>query len=144
MTSRDEDQELFNVMDALAESVLSLSDEELLEEAKAEGQDPAQIAQGMEEMLLAGVREHFRTKRESFQRDEKLSLSASKKLPESSKERRNLLERVLERLPKLSPKLALTYQCRNLSELTDEDVASSLEDLQILGAIEALQEDDLE
>ena len=32
MTSRDEDQELFNVMDALAESVLSLSDEELLEE----------------------------------------------------------------------------------------------------------------
>ena len=66
------------------------------------------------------------------------------KLPESSEERRNLLERVLERLPKLSPKLALTYQCRNLSELTDEDVASSLEDLQILGAIEALQEDDLE
>ena len=95
-------------------------------------------------MLLAGVRKHFRTKRESFQRDEKLSLSASKKLPESSEERRNLLERVLERLPKLSPKLALTYQCRNLSELTDEDVASSLEDLQILGAIEALQEDDLE
>lgn len=55
---RDPERELDNLLDALAESVLNASDEELLEEVRAEGRDPLRVAAQMEDLLLGAVKAH--------------------------------------------------------------------------------------
>lgn len=58
----DPESSLKSVMDALAEEVLHISDEELLAEVAEEGLDPAEEAEEVRRILLVAVREAHRDK----------------------------------------------------------------------------------
>lgn len=53
--ARDYEQELSNLYNALAESVLEMSDAEIEQEIRDEGRDPAEVAEQVRDVLLGVV-----------------------------------------------------------------------------------------
>lgn len=136
------EQEWDSVLDALAESVLAATDEELLEEVRADGNDPVQLASQIEDLLLGSARAHFRTERLKLEEAiamPKLRASERSKIPSSPLERRSLLAYIMQQLPKLGAALA-TIHHRDYTELTDADVEGVLEQFDELGVLRQLVE----
>lgn len=134
--------ELCNVMDTVSEPVLLMSDEEVLAEAVASGEDPEQSAANVKALLQNAVKEYrqrrLRSAQEEYEREAFASQRRQATLPNSAAERRILLNLVCTQKPDIGNALTLRY--RNFDELTDADVESSLEELQELGALDDLTE----
>lgn len=134
--------ELCNVMDTVSEPVLLMSDEEVLVEAVANGEDPEQSAANVKALLLNAVKEYrqrrLRSAQEEYEREAFASQRRQGSLPDSAVERRRLLNLVCMQKPDIGN--ALTLRHRDFEELTDGDVESSLEELQELGALDDLTE----
>lgn len=133
--------ELCNVMDTVSEPVLLMSDEELLAEAVASGENPEQSAANVKALLQNAVKEYRQRRLRSAQEEYERETFASQRqatLPNSTAERRILLNLVCTQKPDIGN--ALTLRHRNFDELTDADVESSLEELQELGALDDLTE----
>ncbi|MCX6543521.1 MAG: hypothetical protein NTV05_03805 [Acidobacteria bacterium] len=136
--------ELRALHDALAESVLCSSDEELIEEVREEGLNPDAVAEDMRALLfrtlktfqqraLVAAREQHR---------EKAARLAAKsfRLPTSPAERRQLLDAVIAQHQQAGR--MLTAQHRDFNEMTDEDVESWLQQFGHLGLLDAKPETD--
>lgn len=134
--------ELCNVMDTVSEPVLLMSDEEVLAEAVASGENPEQSAANVKALLQSAVKEYrqrrLRSAQEEYEREAFASQRRQATLPNSTAERRILLNLVCTQKPDIGN--ALTLRHRNFDELTDADVESSLEELQELGALDDLTE----
>lgn len=138
----DPEGEWDNLLDALAESVLAATDEELLEEVRAAGEDPAEVAAQMEDLLLGSTRAYFRAERLKLEQAvamPNLRLSERARIPTTPRERRSLLAFIMQQIPKLGPVLA-TIHHREYTELTDADVAGVLEQFDELGVLSQLLE----
>jgi hypothetical protein len=136
-------EELCNVMDTVSDPVLQMSDTEILAEAVQSGEDPEETAAQMKALLLSAVK-NYRQRRlgaaqEQYEREAHTSRQQKSNLPSSAEERRMLLSLVCRQTPEIGAAL-LTLQHRDLGELTDADVESSLEELQELGALDDLHE----
>lgn len=137
---RDYRGELREVMNALAEAVAESSDEELLAEAQEAGLDLEAEAESVRAALRRSVEKFKKQKLEQARRDYELAASAlfTKKysLPEAPRERRNLLANILTAQPQMQG--MLTVQFRELNQLSDEDIESSLRKLAELGMLDDL------
>jgi hypothetical protein len=138
---RNADEELWNLMTVLADSVLDASDDEILEETeRAEG-----IADDTRALLLEGVRT-MRQERRQRARDEyeesvsSMSMQETGRIPKAVTEQRALLFQIMSERPQVSA--ALTAQFRDFRELSDEDVLSYLRQLQELGVMDELVDED--
>lgn len=140
--SRDYRGELREVMNALAEAVAEASDEELLAEAQEAGLDLEAEAESVRAVLRRSVEKFKKRKLEQARRDYELAASAlftkTYHLPETSRERRDLLTNILAAKPQMQG--MLTVQFRELDQLSDEDVESSLRKLAELGMLDDLLE----
>lgn len=131
-------EEAERVFDHLADSIETKSASEIAAELKESGHDVNDIAAKMKAAALAGVK-GFRQQRlhHARQRYEESSSKIerrSKVVGCSREERRRRFFRVLDEKPELRSRY--TMQHRDLNALADTDIDSALEELEILGALE--------
>ena len=137
---RDYRGDLREVMNALAEAVAEASDEEIQAEAQETGLDLEAEAESVRALLRRSVEKFKRRKLEQARRDYELAASAlftkAYHLPETPQERRSLLTNILAAQPQMQG--MLTVQFRELEQLSDEDIESSLRKLAELGMLDDL------
>lgn len=127
-------ERLRTLIDAVEESILNASDEEILEDICLEGRDPDQVARSVQNMIGAKIKAHRQQKlkaaREGYARvsQNRRSPLATLKDPVA---RRALLERIIATRDDLPAGITMAF--RQGGEMSDEDVASLLEDLSQLG-----------
>ena len=135
MSKRDE---LRALREGLADSVLSASDEALIEEVRDEGLDPDAVAEETRTLLLKTVK-NFKQRaliaaKEQHQKNvERLAVSQFQ-LPSTPGERRQLLHAVVAQHQAAGR--ALIAQHRDFKEMTDEDVESWLQQFGALGLLD--------
>lgn len=132
-------KELQALMTGMVESVLSASDEDILNEAREDGRDLNKDLFHTKSTLLASVQESkLHRLREARKRHERsvAAISATKaSIPETAEERRNLLTAIFSRNASLKAGV-LTAQHRDLKEMTDSDIESLLKELAALGLLD--------
>lgn len=137
---RDYRGELREVMNALAEAVAEASDEELLTEAQDAGLALEAEAENVRAVLRRSVEKFKKRKLEQARRDYEIAASTlfTKKysLPETPRERRSLLTSILTAQPQMQG--MLTVQFRELDQLSDDDIETSLKKLAELGMLDNL------
>ena len=138
MSERASNIELERILLALSESLLTASDEEILDELPHE-EDPVALAEEVRANLLRAVQTYkhrkLATARAAYEERLRELAEEGPPLPESADERRSLLRVLLARHPTLVPGV-LTAQYRNLRDVPDEDIQSLLIQLHKLGAFE--------
>jgi hypothetical protein len=135
---RNYDEELARIMNGLAESTLGISDEEMGEELREEGDVPERVADEVRGVLRRAVKAHRQRDLLAAQRryEERLRHLGKKRysLPESAEGRRDLLMGLLASNPNV--RSLLTAQNRDFTDLPDTEVTSYLEQLYELGALD--------
>jgi len=134
---RDYNKEFQSLMNALADSVLRESPEELANDLDAEGIDPNEYAEKLRQVMLDATKAHRQQALIKARRSYKDSVATYEQrkvnLPTTPTKRRVVFDQVLKRDPSLRQ---LTLQNRDFTELTDEDIESYLRQLHALGAID--------
>lgn len=138
MRKRDEsERQLERIYDELAESVLELTDEEILDEARSRGIDPVQEAEQVRVLMknASGALRRQKLRDAQKQHQQRVDEMGQRKymLPSGADERRRLLLSVLAKCPDIS---ALTVQFRDFTDLPDEDIETVLKQLADLGLLE--------
>ena len=128
------------VLDQLADSIEAGDSAEIAGDMKESGHDLNDAVAQMKRAALEGVKA-FRQQRlhRARSRYEESSSRIARRVRQfggSPEERRLKFFSVLEAKPDL--RTALTMQHRDLNELTDSDIESALDDLDVLGALEEL------
>lgn len=135
---RNAEEGLTQLLDFLAESVLEMSDEALLTEAREEGEEPEAIAQRVTAVIDGAVAAAARKKRSQLREAYEAKTASIRdrvlRLPETMAEQLGLLKSVLAANPRLRP--ALTLQHRALDGLSEADVEGYLRKLHELGLLD--------
>lgn len=139
---RDYETELRALMEALAESVVAATDEELINETREAGEDPTAAAEEVRAVLRNAVKAYEQRHLVEAQKAYEQRVDAIRRrtfsLPTTAENRRKLLNVVLTRKADLSSAL-LTLQHRDFTEWTDADVQSCLEQLGALGVLDEFE-----
>jgi hypothetical protein len=139
-------ERLGRILDGLAEYIQNAPGDELLEDARSEGRDPAQTTMRVKGLLRQTVKDYqakqLKRAEEDYEREVAAIEARQIRLPRSAEQRRSLLAAILAQQPQL--KLAFTFQNRGFSELTDEDVSNHLRKLVLLGVLDETQLEDHE
>jgi len=126
----------------LARGVENASPEDLLVEAKAEGQDTEQIASSVRATLFNAVHSFEQRKlhaaRHGYRKRSRELRSRRIEFPATPAERLALLIRAASSDERVA---RVTARFRDLRDMTDEDVQSALEDLMELGALDSVMQD---
>jgi len=134
---RTHSKELENICDALAKSVLEMSDEEILAEARDDGDDVAAAAEEVRQVLRNTLKAHKQRRLVEAQQQYELKMVAmfqrEYSLPESPEDKRALFLGILNTNPTVNS--ALTMQHRNFQELSNEDIESYLKQFVELGIL---------
>lgn len=131
-------EEAERVLDQLANAIEAGSAADIAAEMKGGGYDLNDVAGRTKAAALAGIKQ-FRQQRLHQARQQYQESSArierhTRRLGWSPDERRQRFQFMLAAKPEF--RAALTMQYRDLSNLTDSDIESALEELEILGALE--------
>jgi len=130
-------------MNALADNVESLTDKDLLEDSAAQGLDAKKEGTSVRELLADAVlrakKVHLREAVEGHRQAVVAFGARTVRLPETSAERRALLQGFVARKPQMRE--ALTLQHRNFESLSDADVESALKQLDALGLLNGGDDD---
>ncbi len=128
-------EELANIMNALADSVWETTDEEIKEELTEEGDDTEAVRQ----ILLKSVKDcRQKSLREAKERHEKNVFSFRQTkfdLPDSPAEKRNLIQAMLGNMAAQN-QVRVTAQFRDFENLPDEDLDGVLQQILALQAAE--------
>ena len=131
------DLQVKNLVDALSRSIRDATDEEIQEDARLAGVDldanAARLKGRFAEMAQRFHKRKFFQAQEEYQREVQKIQHSSFQLPASPGERRALLQLVAaQQAQRGAP---LTAHGRDLENLSDNDVASLLEELAALGLL---------
>src|SRR5258708_4815592 len=135
---RDYEQELADIMNALAESTLEMSDEEIAIEIRDEGLDPQIVAMHVRDILKNTVKSCqqrllIEAERQYEERISAMNV-ATYDIPESPGAQRDLITSILASNPQLERRL-LTAQSRDFNSLPDEDLRAFV--IQLMSLVEA-------
>lgn len=137
------EKEFRALWDAFAESLVESSDDEVIAEAREEGEDPHQTAQRVRSALIDAVKSFQQRRLHEAEQEYKRRITEmyerQHRLPDNPEQRRELLSLVFSRIPAMQTAL-LTAQHREFSSLTDEDIESYLKQLAELGVLDQLPE----
>lgn len=115
------EDELSNVMNALADSVLEMSDEEIEQELQEEGDDSEDIRQ----ILLNGIKrcrqKNLREAQERHQKNVLFFQNTHYEIPENPADKRDLIQSMLGSLA-AQQQSSLTLQFRDYESMPDEDL----------------------
>jgi hypothetical protein len=131
---------LDGILDGLAESIAEEESAELLDEAAATTQNSKVVARDVKSTLEAALQKFEQRKleaaREAYRRRAPIRSNKSDLIALTPDGRKRQLSTILQSNPEIGA--ALTAQHRNFETLSDEDVASTLEDLAELGLLDDL------
>lgn len=136
------DEQLRAIHEAFSEIIPRLSTEELDEEIRARGEDPAHVAEQTRHILKTAVKTyqqeqlHAATARHTARITELFQKKTN--LPSTPEGRRELLAAVFANIPDMQSAV-LTAHHREFTDLTDTDVEDYLADLAALGVLDQLQ-----
>jgi hypothetical protein len=137
--TRDEAERVLN---QLADSIEIGDPAEFAADLKDSGNDLNDVAAQMKSAALVSVKafrqQRLQRARERYQESSAKIDKRNRQFAGSAEERRRRFLSVLESKPTL--RSALTMQHRDLNELTDTDIESALDELEILGALEELDD----
>lgn len=130
-------ERLQNLEDALAESIIKASDEEIIQDFEQDGKDHIAAAESTRAILASHGKlyrqKKLKTAKENYERWS-TSRTGANRLPSNPEDCRSLLAKLLSAHPELSNnKLTLAFRQARGNEISDEDVKSMLEDLNDLG-----------
>jgi predicted transcriptional regulator len=129
---RNYNEELANIMNAMAESTLDMTDEEVEAEIREEGRDPDAVAERVRDVVREALKDCQQRPLLQAQKryDERVAALRVKKyeMPEQPQEQRAMIHMLLAANPQLGPGF-LTAQFREFENLADEDVGSCLRQL---------------
>ena len=135
MSTMPFDDRLGKILDGVSEYIESAPAEDILEDVRLEGLDPAQSADEVRNTLRRALVLHGKAKLAEATRDydehAQVESQTVYQLPRSPADRRHLLQSAMA----LG---GLTLQNREFSELTDEDVLVQLRSLAELGHLDDL------
>jgi len=139
--ARSQTERLARILDNLGEHIRNVPGEELLEIAREEGRDPAEVNARIKSLLKATFKEHqqkfLAEARQGYERDLATISEGNFHLPKTAAGRRNLFLAALSQAPQLTP--AFTLQNRQLTDLSDEDIECHLRKLAQLGVLKAIR-----
>ena len=128
---------LQGLLDELEASLLEASDEEILHEARDEGDDVEALASEVSGVIIKSIKKQNKRKlqkaREGYQQAVKFRQSGAEIIPHDAKERRVLLDRLITSPHNIPTEITVAF--REGQNLSDEDVKSLLEDLAELGLL---------
>lgn len=135
------DQELFSIMSAIADSVETRSDADVMAESREAGEDPRRIAHDVRGRIREVVRQFDQRHRGAAKTSStnvvaKLKQSGFNLDTFSIQELRELLQAVFTQLPQSQG--LITVQCREYKDLPDDEVKSIVRQLQTLGVLDKL------
>lgn len=137
---RNYDKELSAVMNAVAESIADMSDEEIATEVIEEGYSDADT-EHVKSVLRTAVKAHRQRHLTEAQKlyDERVGIMSNKKysLPDSIEDQRSLMNALLASRPATGAAL-FTAQHREFKDIPDEEIEGYLRQLQELGALDDL------
>lgn len=126
---------------SIVDDILNMTDEEILAEVTADGEDPKQIAQETKDIFERAVascgKSRLAAARKSVLADRQ---QGSKVLQPNPNAARQKMEKILKQHPETLSKLTLA--ARNGEGLSDSDVFSMLQDLEELGVISPIDKED--
>jgi hypothetical protein len=133
---------LDGILDGLADSIVGEAPSELLEEARATGQDSEMIARDVKSTLQSALKRFEQRKleaaREAYLLHSASGLKRNDCIAPNPDERKRQLSIILESNPEIGA--VLTTQHREFESLSDEDVEGALEDLAELGFLDDTSE----
>jgi uncharacterized damage-inducible protein DinB len=136
MTSK-KDEVLRALYEEIAESVAEAPDAEIVEECKAEGESVEQVADHMRDVLRTAWKgfqqKSLREARERYQHTTAALKATSIQLPATAAERRQLFTGVLARRPEVGKTIHMQF--RDFDQMSDEDVATCLQQFAQLGLL---------
>jgi hypothetical protein len=138
--SRSHTERFARILDNLGHHIQIAPGDELLEAARENGRDPAEVTARVKGILRSTFKAHQQKAlvdaKQGYQ-SELASISERQfHLPRTAQGRRNWFQAVLAQAPQLQP--AFTLQNRELSDLSDEDIESHLKKLAQLGVLDAI------
>jgi hypothetical protein len=140
---REYQNELDALFDALADYIEHAPGVDLLEDARATGEDPNETDGQVKDLLLRAVTDFEQSKLRAARIAYEKNVAAIEKKPYSFSdepaERRQQLYFLLGRNPELGA--AFTARHRDLVNISDEDVEGALKDLADLGALDDIGRD---
>jgi hypothetical protein len=140
VNNKDPREQLSAIMNRIADSVLEMSDEEVLAEERENGIDPIKEAESIRAGLRRLSKIHRMRKLQEAEHRYEEHLARIKnsqyELPDSSESRRELLGAVFAARPDMQS-VMLTAQHRNFDQLTERDIESCLRQLADLGVLDA-------
>lgn len=120
------------LIDAIEQSIIDASEEDLRADVAQSGEDFSQIAIDVRARFArvkkAVLQKALRAAREGYERAQRAERSFTP--PQTAAERRQLFEHTMARHPELN------VQFRDFAALSDADIASALQDLFELGKID--------
>jgi hypothetical protein len=139
--TKNYEQSFANIMNNLAESVIDISDDELTDEIKAEGDNSKRV-----EQILLGAVKSCRQKKllEARKRYEQSALRLQEQkhlIPDAPSERRDMLQSLITRAS-ATQQSQLTAQFQDFKSLPDEDLEGYLTQLIELGLLYENSEQD--
>jgi hypothetical protein len=136
------EEQLRAVHEALSEVIPLLSDKEIADELRADGEDPDAIAEQTRQIMLSAVKTYQREQLQAAtaRHTARITELFQKKtnLPSTPEGRRELLAAVFANIPDMQSAV-LTAHHREFTDLTDADVEDYLADLAALGVLDQLQ-----
>jgi hypothetical protein len=139
--SRSHTERLARILDNLGDQIQNAPSDELLETAREDGRDLAEVNARVKGILRSAFKSYqqkiLAEARQGYRR-ELASISVGHfHLPKTVEGRRNWFLAALAQVPQLQP--AFTMQNRELSDLSDEDIESHLRKLAQLGVLKAIR-----
>lgn len=119
--SRKIRDEYFNMMTALADSVVEMSDAEIDEEIREDGDDTEEIQQVVLNSVKLAKQHALREARNQYTSNLQTFQKLTFELPPTPSEKRDLLQSMLGSISQ-TQQLALTGQFREFEKLADEDL----------------------
>jgi DNA-directed RNA polymerase subunit F len=139
MDDKKAEEKARRVLEAIADSTAGATDEEILEDMRAEGQNPATVTEEVRSIMLRSVtaykKSRLRAAQEQYKQQVEELRTRKFSLPDSVSAMRSLLAKILSLKPEYK-EAVLTALYRDFSELSDEDVHQHLVQLAQLGVLE--------
>lgn len=138
--TRDYELELARFMNAMAESVADMSDEQIDEELVEDPGDPEQVRQVLREAIKKSQQARLAEAQRKYQQSVAAFYTDEFEIPTEVPKQRELISLILVSNPQIGVGL-LTAQYRDFKDLPDEDVESYLRQLMKLIKLQTSSED---